>query len=682
MGVLRRFKEVPDTESEQALLRLAICFLAGSYLYWTGALSDFSNPWTELHRLAVVSNLVYGFIPLFWIYLNPRKSIWRRGVCLAGDAFFISYALFACDASGPPFAFLYIWITSGYGVRFGLRYLFISQALCLIGMSVVIAVTPYWAERPVISAFTVLCLITVPLYVASLIARLTAMVRVAETANRAKSDFLANMSHELRTPLHGIMGFLDLLSRTRLERDQDRYVRCGQEAGRTLTTLIDNLLDFAQIEAGRVHIKKEEFDLYRLVLDTIAVFYVHTQSKDVRLRYSLDPSLPISIYADPTRLKQLLVNFVGNALKFTERGEVRLSLRRASDKEGRDCLELVVEDTGRGIEAAFQSQMFESFTQEDTSNTRTTEGLGLGAAISKGIVDSLDGSIEVESTPGRGTRLTVSLPLASGRFAQTPWLLPQVRRCLGEARPLAVGLDERLVVDIGRRLSCALPLAVRSTSIAEARALLAARAATIPVLLCSAAALAELQPPHAILIAHEAKRPSARDGVDRLDCIARLSEGFSTAELVRSLYADACDRFAARLRSPPLILSATRHVLLAEDNQISQKATDSMLTHLGHTVDLADDGSEALGRLLAHEYDVAVLDLRMPRKDGLEVIRDYRAQRPGSMLSFLILTASVTEAVKQTCEEVGVWCLEKPLAVADLAEAIDKLTPAPRNAAL
>ncbi len=402
-------------EISQAKARLGVSAFA--LLYLAG--------WALFHRtvpniaMGVVSfYLFFSGVWLWWVIRDPRPMPWRRITVIFGDLGINSFFLYKMGPIGTFFYPMYLWIIVGNGLRFGPRYLSIAMA---VGVSFFVPVlwwTPYWRANRVAGLGLLAGLVILPLFYRALLRRLHAAKRRleeeierAEAASLAKSEFLANMSHELRTPMTGILGVSELLGRSSLQEGQNRQLALIQDSARSLLTLIDDLLDFSRIESGRVELHIEPFSPRRLVTDVLEL--LRPRAPGLQLRLDLDPALSDAYLCDATRLRQILFNLVGNAIKFTAEGEVRVTLKVAellADGRHRLCLE--VRDTGVGIPEGELERIFDKFEQVETRRDRRYGGTGLGLAISRHLVRRMGGEIDVESQVGHGTSFRVTLDLA------------------------------------------------------------------------------------------------------------------------------------------------------------------------------------------------------------------------------------------------------------------------------
>jgi len=531
--------------------------------------------------------------------------------------------------------------------------------------------------------------------------RVAERTRELVEANQAKSEFLATMSHEIRTPLNGVIGTMELLARTRLGPEQRDYVDVARESGEALLTIVNDVLDFAKIEAGKLTLRPTELDLVDTLEEVIASFAERAHHKGLELAHLVDENVPTWLRGDPARLRQVLTNLVGNAVKFTEEGQVvvRLGLVDEHATEARVRFEVV--DTGIGIAAADQARLFQSFSQLDGSASRSFGGTGLGLAISKQIVELLGGEVGVESEEGRGSTFwfTACFEKASGpsRAARSHPVLDG-RKVLVAAdsgtgrkvleRQLAAGGVEtrgardgaealRLLRDASEK---GRPFAVAfidrevpgMDALELARAIRGepALATTRLVLVSALGRRGEAAEAGQAGFAGYLTRPVRTS--DLLGCLEALVRAptFGVRPLV-TRHSLAEERESAA-PAPPSVAATPLRILLAEDNPVNQMVALEILRHLGHRADLAENGQEALAALERRAYDVVLLDVQMPELDGLATARRIRQRWPrGSGPRLVAMTANVMNGDREECLAAGMDdYVGKPVRPATLEAAL------------
>ncbi|GAB6843348.1 PAS domain S-box-containing protein [Methylorubrum rhodinum] len=499
----------------------------------------------------------------------------------------------------------------------------------------------------------------------------------AEAANVAKSRFLATVSHEFRTPLNGILGMADLLLDTRLDPEQRTYVEALRTSGKALLTLVDGILDFSRIEAGRLDLAAEPFDAALLVEGVVELLAPRAQDKGLEIALDIADDLVAFRVGDADRVRQILLNLAGNAVKFTQAGGVGVSLTR--EGEG---IALTIEDTGPGMAEDRIPVLFEEFEQGDGSASRRHEGTGLGLAITRRLVERMGGTIEARSTLGRGSTFRVVLPLPAPEDARLPVAPPALR-----ARRVLIVADSPFQAPyLARRLSRSGAAAVVVGTIeAGLDALAAAPFDAVIADRCLGDA-----PVRAL--AAEAGRCGVRcrlillSPFDRREFGAVNASGFDSYLIkpvrARSLFdrllepgaapAETETHPAAGIEPPqparvaPPAASSGRRVLLAEDNPINALLATKALERLGARVTLARDGLEALDILKTQgPFDLALIDIRMPGLDGLETARRLRAREAetnASPLHLVALTANTGREDMDAAHAAGFdGFLAKPL---------------------
>jgi two-component system sensor histidine kinase RpfC len=396
-------------ELEQALIRVGMGLLILSFLIYRNFTQPFQIP-TELIGLkAVIVFNVPALLLVILIFHSKKQSALRRlsgaWLDIAATTFFMSYT----GELGVILVGILLWVIFGNGFRFGRKYLFHAQILSLSGFLYTTQTNPFWQTHQTISYSLFFMLIGLPIYIAGLIQRLDEARQKAEDASTAKTHFVANMSHEIRTPLNGIIGISTLFKTTPLNHEQQDLLKTLEGSSRLLLSLLNNVLDFAKIEDGKIAVETTSFTAEEIVHDTIELFQAQATSKGINLTGNTF-AFP-NLIGDPYLLKQILANLVGNAVKFTERGSITLTTSILNTGLETSTIRFEVADTGVGIPANRQSKIFESFTQADASTTRRFGGSGLGLTIAKHLVNAIGGDLLFQSTEGLGSRFWFDLTL-------------------------------------------------------------------------------------------------------------------------------------------------------------------------------------------------------------------------------------------------------------------------------
>ena len=686
----KRLKGTGDSEPEQAKLRLAISFIVIGYVFipWNHG-ESFVSTLNSLLGLMCTTYYVSALAIFAAIVIKPVPSQFRRICGAVLDMGLLSWLMYHSGAETVPFFLIYLWVILGNGFRFGLTNLYISQFIAILGFSAVVTWGDYWQQHRIFGISLLLTICLLPLYAGFLIKKLHAAVDMAKQANEAKSRFLANMSHELRTPLNGVIGMGDLLRETRLNSEQQELVNTMHSSANTLLELIENVLDIAKIEAGKIVIESRDFDLHKLANSVIFMLAPMGQKKNLSVSCNFDPETPFSLKGDQQHLRQVLINLVNNAIKFTEKGSVNLSVSLVGGTVSAPRIRFEIVDTGIGIGEEDLTKVFDDFTQADAGTNRTFDGTGLGTTISKDLVELMNGEIGAMSEIGKGSTFWFEIPFQASTDQETSisdnhvlllaseatvsqvrpalnhwqvnydWVrtssraLSQMIQASDDDKPYeTIVVDQECLVDID---------AIQFAQMVKSEGLLESSSM---VLINSSETMIDANRSEHYYISTIANPEDKRPLFNALHAAQSVKLNDSKVVTMAEHYARQSGVSAL-------------NIMVAEDNQVNQQVINGILRNAGHQVRIVDTGEKALDILTDEQdkIDMLILDMNMPEVSGVEVVKSLRFMDTSAQLPVIMLTADATPDAREMSLAAGAnRFLTKPIDARGLLECIASLS--------
>jgi len=684
--------EFPNSRSngefQQAVIRLvilaAITVYFSSHYYMTKQANILEQPIGFL--------TIYDFTAILILYsfkFIPGVSHTRRSFTLLADLTLLSFTLHIGGDEATLCFSVYLWLIIGYGMRFGQKYLLAGAIIGVVEFTVVILTTDYWIEQRTAGIGLLIGLIVLPIFFSVLLGKLTKAKAAAEEANKSKSEFLANMSHEIRTPLNGVIGMSDLLTDTPLTSDQKELTTTLKASANTLLSLIEDILDISKIEAGRFSIEETDYDLHSLINNTVSMLKVQAEAKGITLTYNISPVTPYELVGDPHHLRQVLINLIGNAIKFTETGGVKLRVTTTSESETTANIRFEVIDTGIGIPIDAQASIFESFTQADSTTTRKYGGTGLGTTISNQIIELMGGEIGVHSTPLKGSTFWAQVCFKKQmptNSINNPLMLKNLHVSViasEQSHELCTALSSWNIDYTIVPKTDSIYDALSQANAPDVFNIILAESNCISDCLYSFPEKVHSLPGNnniPILLIDNPDSPSDINDEQFSGYTNIIKSPLDNSSLFNALHSSGISAIDSNNHSgrnyPNNPTAAGSKILVAEDNETNQLVIRKILERGNHSPYIVNNGQEALDALEEDTFDLVIMDMQMPVMGGIEAAKIYNfSSNSNKRTPIIILTANVTTDALRECHDANVSAyLTKPIDVNKLLDTINTLS--------
>lgn len=674
-----------------AAVRFSLGLIIGLYVWLGMSSGEFSlthNQYFTFAAFFFVITIILGVD----IFRQPECKI-RRYITLTFDISCTSYTITLTGGGGSEFLLIYIWLYIAYGARYGSSYLLTAVTLVLLQYNYILFFDNAWSNSLLGSSAQLFVLIAMPLYLHSMLRQLREAKQAAEQATRAKSNFLATMSHEIRTPMSGIIGTAHLLQKTSQNKEQREYTGALLDASKSLHALIDDILDFSKIEANKLQLQHCTFDVHHTINEVIAVLSPTAEYHSLDLIVYIDPNLPKFVIGDSQRIRQILFNLVGNAIKFTEKGEVTLKVTQEKPSVSSDeniMLRFDIFDTGIGISKEHQKKIFDSFTQAENPQTLNYGGTGLGTTISKQLVEIMDGKIGVDSKPGKGSHFWFKLTLP----IETHGNIKECYKHLFTDKRVAIVSCKKALYEtlesycryfgftVDRfysesELLNGLQQAVKHNNPFDLVIISSKQNQNTPLI--TAQKINELDfgqysAPKKVFLSYLSKRQE----------LQQLGGSLFDAYITKPINFERFAKELSELLSPEGVQieksscceldNISLKILIAEDEDINAMVLTSFLQDAGHQTKRVLNGAQAVEELSKNAYDIIFMDMRMPEMNGLDATIAWRECEAENLhIPIIALTANATIGDREACLKAGMDdFITKPISPGQLSSAIKK----------
>jgi two-component system, sensor histidine kinase RpfC len=657
-------------EAEQARVRVVVGVVAFGACHLSGA-PDFWPP--------TIFYFVYSLAVFGWLRLHPEGLPARRLIAIFGDVTTCTWALMVGGETTMWVYMIYHFILTGNSCRFGKGYFWFNEFISLVGFAAVITLTPAWNAQMHLSGGLFMALVILPLYTHFFVERFRRRDRLLERQTvqheeqtKARSQFVASISHDIRTSLTGMKGAGEILLRLATSNKQRQTLTIFESSYRTLNTLLQDLLDVSRLEANKLTLLPAPFDLHESLRDVQMLFAERARDKGVDLRVLVSPAVGPFLMGDASRIERILMNLMGNAIKFTEHGYVSLLV---ADTDVAGVIKFTVEDSGIGITPEIHPKIFDAFTQEDQTTTRKHTGAGLGLSIVRHLVELMQGRYGFTSVPGKGSSFWVELPLSdSVAVRQHPLTLRGIVSAYpGCPRDMLHDAEMSGITIIEQPPATGTP----RRSLFPDTTLIASIVRSTPDAVPGDSPVTPRETPTPLTLIYD---PTLRKPIITPQSIAMplVARWWTNAIRMEAIRRDAHLTLATPHEANAPAAYRNKRILIADDTATVLTVAEDILVADGYDVTTARNGKEALQLLLANRYDLAILDYHMPEMDGMQVIRHFRANAARTaQIPIIMLTASVSHETERIALAAGATTfLLKPFRANDLLNTIEDLLAA------